>query len=141
MGTLTTKLSIRSNNVSRNRITQRHDRLFNIEDRVDNGVRVITTTSISSPTIIAAGSDYYDSTETGDIANQVYVFIRNVSKTYKKTITLIFNKNGTRDDVALLNNGEFIFIPWKCDASTDNVELICNDSTGVKIEYLIAPMK
>ena len=141
MGTLTTKLSIRSSNVSRNRIIQRHDRLFNIEDRVDNGVRIITSTSISSPTIIAAGSDYYDSTETGDIANQVYVFIRNVSKTYKKTITVIFNKNGTRDDVALLNNGEFIFIPWKCDASTDNVELICNDSTGVKIEYLIAPMK
>ena len=140
MGTLTTKLSIRSSNVSRNRISQRHDRLFNVEDRIDNGVRIIKTNSIGSPTVIADGAEYYDSSESGDLANQVYLFIRNVSKTYKKTITVVFNKNGTRDDVALLNNGEFIFMPWKCDAATDKVELFSNDTAGVKIEYLISPM-
>ena len=140
MGTLTTKLSIRSSNVSRNRISQRHDRLFNVEDRIDNGVRIIKTNSIGSPTVIADGAEYYDSSESGDLANQVYLFIRNVSKTYQKTITVVFNKNGTRDDVALLNNGEFIFMPWKCDAATDKVELFSNDTAGVKIEYLISPM-
>ena len=141
MGTLTTKLSIRSSNVSRNRISQRHDRLFNVEDRIDNGVRVIKANSINSPTPIADGAEYYDSGESGDLANQVYLFIRNVSKTYKKTITVVFNKNGTRDDVALLNNGEFIFMPWKCDAATDKVEVFSNDTAGVKIEYLISPMR
>ena len=141
MGTLTTKLSIRSSNVSRNRISQRHDRLFNVEDRIDNGVRIIKTNSINSPTTLADGAEYYDSGESGDLANQVYLFIRNVSKTYKKTITVVFNKNGTRDDVALLNNGEFIFMPWKCDASTDKVEVFSNDTNGVKIEYLISPMR
>ena len=141
MGTLTTKLSIRSSNVSRNRISQRHDRLFNVEDRIDNGVRIIKTNSITSPTTLADGAEYYYSGESGDFANQVYLFIRNVSKTYKKTITVVFNKNGTRDDVALLNNGEFIFMPWKCDASTDKVEVFSNDTNGVKIEYLISPMR
>ena len=67
MGTLTTKLSIRSSNVSRNRISQRHDRLFNVEDRIDNGVRIIKTNSISSPTTLADGAEYYDSGESGDL--------------------------------------------------------------------------
>jgi hypothetical protein len=71
----------------------------------------------------------------------VYVFIRNTSGIGKKTISIQFNKNGTRDDVILLNSGEFTVFPWKCDATTDDIEVFSNDSAGVKIEYIVSPMQ
>jgi hypothetical protein len=141
MGTINTRLSIRSSNIFRGQISQRHDRTFSVEARVDQGVRVITENSSGSPHELASGTNFYDAAETGSTANQVFIFIRNVASVAAKTITVQFNKNGTRDDVMLLNNGEYTMFPWKCDAATDKLELFSNDSAGVKVEYLISPMQ
>ena len=140
MGTINTRLSIRSSNIFRGSVSQRHDRTFSVETRVDQGTRVIKQNSSGSPHELASGSEYYDSSESGATANQVYIFIRNVSTAAAKTITVQFNKNGTRDDVILLNNGEYTMFPWRCDAATDKLEIFSNDSAGVKVEYLISPM-
>ena len=49
MGTLNTRISIRSSNTFRNTVTFRHDRAYAVETRVDQGTRNITeNTSISS---------------------------------------------------------------------------------------------
>ena len=121
-------------------ITFRHDRAYAVEDRVDQGTRTIKENSSESLTL-GDGAEYYDSTETGAIANQVYVFIRNTTLTTNKTITVQFNKNGTRDDVMLLVQATFTFFVWKCDAATDDLELFSNDSAGVKCEYILSPMR
>lgn len=141
MGTINTRISLRSSNTFRNTISQRHDKTFAVESRVDSGTRSITETTSGSPHTLIDGANYYDSTETGDTANQVLVFIRNTSSKAKKTITVQFNKNGTRDDVILLNSGEFTIFPWKCDAATDDIEVFSNDSEGVKVEYIVSPMQ
>jgi hypothetical protein len=141
MGTINTRISIRSSNTFRNTISQRHDRTFSVEPRVDSGTRIVKDISSGSPYSLLEGSDYYDATETGDTANQVYVFIRNTSGVAGKTITVQFNNNGTRDDVILLNAGEFTMFPWKCDATTDDIEVFSNDAAGVKVEYIVSPMQ
>jgi len=140
MGTINTRLSIRTANTFRNVIALRHDKAYAVETRVDQGTRLITETSSGAPHTLASGSLYYDASETGATSNQVYIFIRNNTTVALKTITIQFNKNGTRDDVIVLNAGEFTIFPWKCDAATDDIELFSNDSTGVKIEYIISPM-
>jgi hypothetical protein len=141
MGTINTRISLRSSNTFRNTISQRHDRSFSVETRVDQGTRLIKETSIGSPHELASGVNFYDSTESGANANQVYVFIRNNTSTALKTLTVVFNKNGVRDDVILLNGGEFALFPWKCDATTDTLEMFSNDASGVKVEYIISPMQ
>ena len=141
MGTLNTRISIRSSNAFKNTITFRHDKAYAVEARVDQGTRVIKDNSSGSPHEIASGSDYFDSSESGALANQVYVFIRNTTLALNKTITVQFNKNGTRDDVGLLGPGQFMFIPWKCDAATDKLEVFSNDTAGVKVEYILSPMR
>lgn len=141
MGTLNTRISIRSSNTFRNTVTFRHDRAYAVETRVDQGTRNITENTSGSPHLLADGSIYYDSSESGSTANQVYVFIRNTTLTANKTITVQFNKNGTRDDVITLGPGQFTFFPWKCDAATDDIEVFSNDTAGVKLEYVISPMR
>ena len=142
MGTINTRITMRSNNTFRNQISQRHDRAFTVESRVDTATRVIKATSSGSPYTLLNGADYYDATETGDTAgNQIYVFIRNTSGTANKTVTVQFNKNGARDAAILINAGEFTFFPWWCDADTDDIEVFSNDSTGVKIEFIAAPLR
>jgi len=141
MGTLNTRFSIRSSNTFRNQISQRHDRTIAIENIIDSALRVIKNTTSGSPHTLIEGSAYYDSSESGDVANQVMVFIRNTSTMNNKTITVQFNKNGTRDDVILLNAGEYAIFPWKCDAATDDIEVFSNDASGVKVEFLVAPMR
>ena len=141
MGTLNTRISIRSSNTFKNTVTFRHDRAYAVETRVDSGTRLITENSSGSPHLLGDGSVYYDASETGAQANQVYVFIRNTTLTTGKTITVQFNKNGTRDDVIVLGPGQFTFFPWKCDAATDDLELFSNDSAGVRVEYVISPMR
>ena len=106
MGTINTRISIRSSNTFRNTVTFRHDRAYAVETRVDQGTRTITENTSGSPHLLADGSIYYDSSESGSIANQVYVFIRNTTLTANKTITIQFNKNGTRDDVITLGPGQ-----------------------------------
>jgi hypothetical protein len=141
MGTLNTRFSIRSSNTFRNQISQRHDRTIAIENIIESALRVIKNTTSGSPHTLIEGSAYYDSSESGDVANQVMVFIRNTSTMNNKTITVQFNKNGTRDDVILLNAGEYAIFPWKCDAATDDIEVFSNDASGVKVEFLVAPMR
>ena len=141
MGTINTRISLRSANTFKNLISFRHDRAYSVEDRVDQGTRTITENSSGSPYVLGDGTEYYDSSETGATANQVYVFVRNTTTVTNKTITVQFNKNGTRDDVILLGPGQFAFFVWKCDAATDDLELFSNDSNGVKCEYIISPMR
>jgi len=140
MGTINTRLSIRSSNLFKGSFSQRHDRTFNVETRVEQGTRLIKENSSGSPYELASGAEYYDSTESGAIANQVYIFIRNVASVAAKTITVQFNKAGVRDDVILLNNGEYTMFPWLCNAATDKLEIYSNDTAGVKVEYIITPM-
>ena len=123
MGTINTRISIRSSNTFRNVISQRHDKTYNIECQLESATRVITQNSSSSPYTLIDGADFYDSSETGDTANQVYVFIRNNSNNAGKTITIQFNKNGTRDDVMILGPAEYTLFPCKCDAATDDIEV------------------
>lgn len=141
MGTINTRISIRSSNTFRNSISQRHDRTYSIESQIDTATRLIKATTANAPYTLFDGADFYDSAETGASANQVYIFIRNTSVTGGKTLTVQFNKNGTRDDVILLNGGEFTLFPWKCDAATDDIEVFSNDANGVKVEYIAAPMR
>jgi len=141
MGTINTRLSLRTNNTFRNQVSQRHDRTVAIENNLEFSTKVIKATSSSSPYTLIDGDDYYDSTETGPKAHQVYFFVRNTTTIAGKTINVQFNKNGTRDDVILLGPGEYTVFPWKCDAATDDIEVYSNDDAGVKVEYLIAPMK
>jgi len=141
MGTINTRISLRSANTFKNLISFRHDRAYSVEDRVDQGTRTIKENSSGSPFTLGNGDEYYDSSETGATANQVYVFIRNTTLTTNKTITVQFNKNGTRDDVILLGPGQFAFFLWKCDATTDDLELFSNDSAGVKCEYILSPLR
>ena len=141
MGTINTRISIRSSNTFRNSISQRHDRTFSVESQIDSATRLIKATTSGSPYTLFNGADFYDSAETGAGANQVYVFIRNTSTTGGKTLTIQFNKDGTRDDALLLNAGEFAMFPWKCDAATDDIEVFSNDATGVRIEYIASPMR
>ena len=141
MGTINTRISIRSSNTFRNTISQRHDRAYSVESRVDTGTRLITENTSGSPHTLIDGANFYDSAETGAAANQVYVFLRNTSSIAGKTITVQFNKNGTRDDVMLLNAGEFTMFPWKCDAATDDIEVFSNDTAGVRVEYIVSPMQ
>ena len=63
MGTLNTRISIRSSNTFKNTVTFRHDRAYAVESRVDQGTRTITENSSSSPHLLADGSIYYDSSE------------------------------------------------------------------------------
>ena len=140
MGTINTRVSIRTSNTFRNTISLRHDKAYPVESRVDQGTRLIKETTSGSPHELASGTDYYDSSETGDLANQVYVFVRNNSAQSGATITVQFNNNGVRDSVIKLNAGEFTVFPWLCDAATDKLELFSNNSSGIKIEYLISPM-
>ena len=69
------------------------------------------------------------------------MFVRNTTLTTNKTISIQFNKNGTRDDAILLGPGQFAFFLWKCDAATDDLELFSNDSAGVKVEYILSPLR
>ena len=141
MGTINTRISLRSSNTFRNTISQRHDKTFAVETRVDTGTRNITENTSDSPHTLIDGANYYDSAETGDTANQVLVFIRNTASKGKKTITVQFNDGTNRDDVILLNSGEFTIFPWKCDAATDDIEVFSNDTDGVKVEYIVSPMQ
>ena len=141
MGTINTRISLRSSNTFRNTISQRHDKTFAVETRVDTGTRNITENTSGSPHTLIDGANYYDSAETGDTANQVLVFIRNTASKGKKTITVQFNDGTNRDDVILLNSGEFTIFPWKCDAATDDIEVFSNDTDGVKVEYIVSPMQ
>jgi len=141
MGTINTRLSLRTNNTFRNQVSQRHDRTVAIDNDIETATKLVTATTSGSPYTLIEGSDWYKSTESGATANQVYFFVRNTSNVANKTITVQFNKNGTRDDVILLGPGEYTVFPWKCDAATDDIEVYSNDSNGVKLEYLIAPMK
>jgi hypothetical protein len=140
MGTINTRVSIRTSNTFRNTISLRHDKAYPVESRVDQGTRLIKETTSGSPHELASGTDYYDSSETGALANQVYVFVRNNSAQSGATITVQFNNNGVRDSVIKLNAGEFTVFPWLCDAATDKLELFSSSSSGIKIEYLISPM-
>lgn len=142
MGTINTRFAIRSNNTFRNQISQRHDRTVSVENKVESITRNITQNSGSSPYTLLDGNDWYDSSESGATANQVMVFLRNTTTTAGKTITVQFNNNGTRDAVILLGPGEYTMFPWHCNAATDDIEVFSNDnSNGVKIELLAAPMK
>lgn len=141
MGTINTRFSIRSSNTFRNQISQRHDRTIAVENRIDIATRTIKETTSGSPNTLLEGSVYYDAAESGDTANQILVFIRNTTSTANKTISVQFNKNGTRDDVILLGPGEYTMFPWKCDAATDNVEVFSNDAAGVKVEFIASPMR
>jgi hypothetical protein len=141
MGTINTRISIRSSNTFRNTISQRHDKSYSVEQQIDSATRVITQTTSGSPYTLIDGNDFYDASETGDTANQIYVFMRNNSNTAGKTITVQFNKNGVRDDVIVLGPSEFTFFPWKCDAATDDIEVFSNDTEGVRLEYVVSPMR
>jgi hypothetical protein len=141
MATLNTRFILRSSNLFRNSINHRHDKVFAIDSLVENNVKSITQTSSGTPYEVASGADYYDAAATGDFANRVFVFIRNTSTVAGKKITIQFNNNGTRDAVMALNSGEFTYFPWVCDAATDKLEVFSNDSDGVKLEYILTPMK
>lgn len=141
MGTFNTRFSLRSSNTFRNQISQRHDRTIAVENNVESATRLITQTTSGSPYTLLAGSNYHDAAETGDTANQVFVFIRNTSNLANKMINVQFNKNGTRDDVILLGPGEYSVFPWNCNATTDDIEVYSNDSGGVRVEFIASPMR
>lgn len=141
MGTFNTRFSLRSSNTFRNQISQRHDRTIAVENNVESATRLITQTTSGSPYTLLDGSNYYDAAETGDTANQVFVFIRNTSNLANKMINVQFNKNGTRDDVILLGPGEYSVFPWNCNATTDDIEVYSNDSGGVRVEFIASPMR
>ena len=140
MAIINARLSLRSSNLFKNSISQRHDRSFRVESQVDSGTRLITATSSGSPYTLVDGTDFYDSSETGDTANQVMLFIRNVSTIGNKTISVQFNDGTNRIVGILLNAGEYTMLPWKCLSASNDIEVFSNDSAGVKIEFIISPM-
>jgi hypothetical protein len=141
MGTINTRISIRSSNTFRNTISQRHDRTFAVEPRVDSGVRIITATTTGTAQGLIEGANYYDAAETGDTANQVYVFIRNTSGVAGKVIFVKFLNASTNMQPITLNAGEFTMFPWNCASTNDDIEVFSNDSNGVKVEYIVSPMQ
>lgn len=141
MGTINTRISIRSSNTFRNAVSQRHDRTFSVEPQLDTATRLITANSAGSPYTLMDGADFYDSAETGDTANQVYVFIRNNSTTAGKTITVQFNDGTNRHPAILISAGEFTMFPWKCGSANSDIEVFSNDSAGVRVEYIVSPMR
>lgn len=140
MATINARLSLRSSNLFKNTISQRHDRSFRVEAHVESGTRLIKTTDANSPYTLVDGTDYYDSSETGATANQVMVFLRNISTTGNKTIAVQFYDGTNRQDSILLNAGEFTIFPWKCNAASEDIEVFSNDTNGVRVEYLVSPM-
>lgn len=141
MAIINSRLSLRSSNLFKNSISQRHDRSFRVESLVESGTRLITATSGASPYTLVDGTDYYDSSESGDTANQVFVFIRNTASTAKKTITVQFNDGTNKQDVMTLNTGEYALFPWKCAAAAEDIEVFSNDSDGVRVEFIVSPMQ
>lgn len=141
MGTINTRISIRSSNTFRNSISQRHDRTFAVEPRVDNGTRIITATTTGTAISIIEGSNYYDAAETGDTANQVYVFLRNTSGVAGKVITVQYDDGTNTVQAIKLNAGEFTIFPWNCASANHDIEVYSNDSAGVKVEYIASPMQ
>ena len=141
MGTINTRISIRSSNTFRNTISQRHDRTFAVEPRVDSGVRIITATTTGTAQGLIEGANYYDAAETGDTANQVYVFIRNTSGVAGKVIFVKFLNASTNMQPITLNAGEFTMFPWNCASANDDIEVFSNDSNGVKVEYIVSPIQ
>ena len=141
MGTINTRISIRSSNTFRNTISQRHDRTFAVEPRVDSGVRIITATTSGTAQGLIEGANYYDAAETGDTANQVYVFIRNTSGVAGKVIFVKFLNASTNMQPITLNAGEFTMFPWNCASANDDIDVFSNDSNGVKVEYIVSPMQ
>lgn len=141
MAIINARLSLRSSNLFKNSISQRHDRTFRVETSVDNGTRLIKQNSGSSPYTLVDGTEYYDSSESGDLANQVLVFLRNTTTTTGKIITVQFNDGTNRLDVMTLGPGEYAIFPFKCAAAAEDVEVYSNDTAGVRIEYIISPMK
>ena len=141
MGTINTRISIRSSNTFRNTISQRHDRTFSVEARVDSGTRVITETTTNSAETIIEGASYYKASETGDTANQMYVFLRNTSGVAGKVIFVKFVSGANAIQSITLNAGEFAMFPWHCSGDTDDIEMFSNDAQGVKVEYIISPMQ
>jgi len=141
MGTFNTRFSLRSSNTFRNQISQRHDRTIAVDNHINSSTKLITQTTSGSPFTILDGDEYHDASETGATANQIFVFIRNTTTLAGKVINVQFNNNGTRDSVILLGPGEYTFFPWNCSATTDDIEVFSNDSAGVRVEYLAAPMK
>jgi len=141
MGTINTRISIRSSNTFRNNLSQRHDRVYAVESRIDNGTRIITATTTGTAYSLVDGADFYDAAETGDTASQVYLFLRNTSGVAGKVITVQFNDGSNTVQVAKLNAGEFAMLPWSCGSATHAVEVYSNDSNGVKVEYIASPMQ
>jgi len=141
MGTINTRISIRSSNTFRNSISQRHDRTFAVEPRVDTGTRIITATTTGTAISIIEGSNYYDAAETGDTANQVYVFLRNTSGVAGKVITVQYDDGTNTVQAIKLNAGEFTIFPWNCASANHDIEVYSNDSAGVKVEYIASPMQ
>lgn len=141
MGTFNTRFSLRSSNTFRNQISQRHDRTIAVENNINSSTKLITQTTSGSPFTILDGDEYYNASETGATANQIFVFIRNTTTLAGKVINVQFNNNGTRDSVILLGPGEYTFFPWHCNAATDDIEVFSNDSAGVRVEFLAAPMR
>lgn len=141
MGTINTRISIRSSNTFRNTISQRHDRTFSVEPRVDNGTRIITAITTGTAQTLIEGANYYDAAETGATANQVYVFIRNTSGVAGKVIYVKFVNGSTNMQPITLNAGEFTMFPWNCASANDDIDVFSNDANGVKVEYIVSPMQ
>ena len=141
MGTINTRISIRSSNTFRNTISQRHDRTIAVEPRVDSGTRVITAITTGTSQTLIEGANYHDAAETGATANQVYVFIRNTSGVAGKVIYVKFLGNSTNIQAITLNAGEFTTFPWNCASDNDDIEVFSNDANGVKVEYIVSPMQ
>jgi hypothetical protein len=141
MGTINTRISIRSSNTFRNNLSQRHDRVYAVESRIDNATRIIKATTTGTAYTIVDGADFYDAAETGDAANRVYLFVRNTSGIAGKIITVQFNDGTNTVETAKLNAGEFTMITWYCGSANHAVEVYSNDSAGVKVEFIASPMQ
>ena len=141
MAIINARLSIRSSNLFKNSISQRHDRTFRVETSVDNGTRLIKNNSSGSPFTLVDGTEFFDSTESGALANQILVFIRNTTLTTGKTITVQFNDGSARQDVMTLGPGEYALFPYKCASASEDLEVFSNDAAGVRIEFIVSPMK
>lgn len=141
MAIINARLSLRSSNLFKNTISQRHDRTFRVESSADNGTRLIKQNSSGSPFTLVDGTDFFDSSESGVLANQVLVFIRNTTTTTGKIITVQFNDGSARQDVMTLGPGEYALFPYKCAAAAEDLEVFSNDTAGVRIEFIISPMK
>ena len=112
-----------------------------MEASVDSGTRLIKQNSSGSPYTLADGTEFYDSGESGATANQVMIFIRNTTTVAGKIITVQFNDGSARQDVMILGPGEYALFPWKCAAAAEDLEVFSNDTAGVRIEYIISPMR